>query len=112
MAAGRTTTCFDSELGEIRPETRAGSNLSVFVMSSMEEFEISSIIEACKCMESDKITERRKSAETLARLLSNQTYVSILDDNTDSNYRFGWNDIFKAAKTYMDKVFQLNQISF
>lgn len=85
-------------------DTRAGSSFSVVVMSFTGEFEISSIIEASKCMGSDKITERRKNAETLEKLLSNQVYVSILDENTDTEHGFTWNDIFSAAKAYMSKV--------
>ncbi|XP_059352933.1 serine-protein kinase ATM-like [Daphnia carinata] len=69
----------------------------------MGEFEISSIIEASKCMGSDKITERRKNAETITRLLGNQNYIAILDGNTDTNYGFTWNDVFHAAVTYMSK---------
>lgn len=58
-------------------------------------------------MGSDKITERRKSAETLNKLLSNQNYVSILDDNTDASNGFTWNNVFNAAIAYMNKVISI-----
>ena len=65
---------------------------------------IASIIEACHCLGSDKITERRKSAENVSRLLSNSNYVAIIDDNSDNSTGFTWNDVFKAACSYMKKV--------
>ena len=71
---------------------------------SKDEYEISSIIEASKCMGSDKITERRKNAETLERLLGNKAYVMVLDNNTDTCHGFTWNDVFKAAASYMKKA--------
>jgi hypothetical protein len=77
-------------------------------MTCNGDFEISSIIETSKCMGSDKITERRKNAETLDTLLSNQNYVSILDDNTDANHGFTWNDVLNAAIAYMNKVVSIS----
>lgn len=73
-------------------------------MIFMGDSEISSIIEASKGIGSDKITERRKNAETLNRLLGNQNYTAILDGNTDTSHGFTWNDVFYAAVTYMNKV--------
>jgi hypothetical protein len=58
-------------------------------------------------MGSEKITERRKSAETLDILLSNQNYIAILDDNTDASHGFTWNNVFDAAIAYMSKVILL-----
>lgn len=84
--------------------TRALLETVFFVIMFNNESEISSIIEASKCMGSDKITERRKNAETLEKLLGNESYVTILDNNTDTSHGFTWNDLFNAARTYMDKV--------
>ena len=82
-------------------------------MTCNGDFEISSIIETSKCMGSDKITERRKNAETLDILLSNQNYVSKLDDNTDANHGFTWNDVLNAAIAYMNKVVSIsNYLNF
>jgi len=69
------------------------------------DYEIVSIIEACRCMGSDKITERRKSAENLQKLLGNKAYVEHLDANSDSSIGFTWDDVFKAACTYKRKVY-------
>lgn len=66
--------------------------------------DILSIIEACRCVGGDKIQERRKNVEILEKLLQNQSYVNILDAKTDSNQGFTWNDVFKAACKYMNKV--------
>ena len=55
-------------------------------------------------MGSDKITERRKSAENLQKLLGNKAYVEHLDVNSDSSSGFTWNDVFKAACVYKKKV--------
>ena len=75
------------------------------MMASFDhDYEIVSIVEACRCMASDKITERRKNAENLQKLLGNQAYVDHLDTNSDSSSGFTWDDIFKAACNYMRKV--------
>lgn len=70
----------------------------------MNDSEISSIIEACRCVGGDKITERRKNVEVLERLLLKQSIVKVLDENTDSNHGFTWNDVFKAACNFLNKV--------
>lgn len=81
-------------------------------MMFKNEDEISSIIEASKCMASDKIMERRKNAETLSRLLENTTYTAILDRNTDELHGFTWNDIFTAAESYLMKVWLIKHASY
>ena len=68
------------------------------------DHEISSIVEACRLIGSDKITERRKNAENLEKLLSNESYIDVLDSNTDSDSGFTWNDLFRSASSYMTKV--------
>lgn len=73
----------------------------------MNDSEISSIIEVCKYLGSDKITERRKQAEVLEKLLSNQSYVKVLDVKTDTSHGFTWNDVFKASCEFMNKVCSL-----
>lgn len=55
-------------------------------------------------MESDKISERRKSGENLQTLLANQSYIAVIDGNTDNGLGFTWDDVFQAVKTYMTKV--------
>ena len=72
------------------------------------DHEIASIIEACRLMGSDKITERRKNAENLEKLLSNDNYINILDANADNGTGFSWNDIFRAASSYMSRVLRNN----
>lgn len=76
-------------------------------MDNSYNAEIVSIVEACRCMGIDKITERRKSCESLQKLLANQSYIEIVDANSDACVGFTWNDIFKAACTYMKKVIDL-----
>lgn len=71
------------------------------------DHEISSIVEACRLIGSDKITERRKNAENLEKLLSNESYIDVLDSNTDSASGFTWNDLFRSASSYMTKVTSL-----
>jgi hypothetical protein len=53
---------------------------------------------------SDKITERRKNAENLDRLLHNTAYIAVIDDNSDNAAGFTWNDVFKAACLFLKKV--------
>lgn len=73
-------------------------------MAFANDHEIASIIEACRLMGSDKITERRKNAELLEKLLFNDRYLSLLDANSDNAAGFTWNDMFRAASSYMSKV--------
>lgn len=68
------------------------------------DYEISSVVEACRCMTSDKIIERRRAAELLQKLFSNESYIIRLDLNTDTNLGFTWNDVFEAAVNHFKKV--------
>ena len=73
-------------------------------MFEEEDENLASVIEACRSVTSDKITERRKASEHLQKLLSNELYVSFVDHNSDCSVGFTWNDVFKAACTYLRKV--------
>lgn len=101
----KISICFDS--GSVLQQTHVLYFSSFRLIMANGDFQISSIIETSKCMGSEKITERRKSAETLDILLSNQNYIAILDDNTDASHGFTWNNVFDAAIAYMSKVILL-----
>ncbi|ESO89357.1 hypothetical protein LOTGIDRAFT_229208 [Lottia gigantea] len=68
---------------------------------------LSDVHSCCRALVSDKITERKKSAERLHQLLGKTTVIQTIDINSDekpskkSRRLLTWDDIFKAVIQYV-----------
>lgn len=62
------------------------------------------IRECCAGLTSDRVTERKKSADTLKTFLSGDAAPSLLVENTVRKRGFSWDDLYEHVQDYILKV--------